>query len=62
MDKYKDIPKDQWVEILEEDLTEKGITKFVYIPFNYPGPIAIDAKIIKPLPNTFSNESTLYSE
>lgn len=44
----KDIPKDKWVEAPDEDLAKKGKTQFVYIPSNYPGPIALDATLQKP--------------
>lgn len=37
------VPKDQWVEIPDEELAKKGKTQFVYVPSNYPGPIALDA-------------------
>lgn len=42
MEKSKQtIEKDKWVTL---DI-EKGIETCVYVPSNYPGPIAIDAKI-----------------
>jgi len=44
MDKT-DIPKDQWTQIPDAQLAKKGLTQYVYVPSNYLGPIAIDAKV-----------------
>ena len=40
-------PTVKWVNLPDEKLSKKGIQQFVYIPSNYHGPIALDAKIKK---------------